>query len=64
MLVLLWGKKHASTVTESKFSLTFLFVLCFHFEKLIFAVYPTLCHGGSLLFLFDSSVFAKRYVIY
>ncbi len=46
-------------------SLVLLF--CFHFENLvIFAVYPTLCYGGSLLFyfLFDSSVFAKRSVIY
>ncbi len=63
MLVLM-EKKHASTVTDSKFSFTF---LCFHFENLvIFAVYPTLCYGGSLLFyfLFDSSVFAKRSVIY
>ncbi len=41
-------KKNASTVTDSKFSFTFLFVLILK----IFAVYLTLRYEGFLLILF------------
>ncbi len=66
MLVFLW-RKHASPVSDSQFSFTFLFVLVL---KSLLSLLFTSRYGMEsflnffILLLFDSSVFAKHSVIY
>ncbi len=66
MLVFLW-RKHASPVSDSQFTFTFLFVLVLKsLLSLLFTSGYTMeaFLNFFILLLFDSSVFAKHSVMY